>query len=130
MEQRLFSVDEANELLPVLRPILRDLKREWDFMQAISSEVRKAYEASERGGGSAVGPSYVESAGHVVHYLHRIEQLGVLLKDPGTGLCDFPHQRGDRIIYLCWRLGENEIAWWHDTDSGFAGREPLEDLDG
>lgn len=130
MQQRLFSVEEANQLLPLLRPILKDLKREWKFMQFINDEIKKAHEASDRGGGSIFGPGYVESAEGVIHHFHHLQELGVLLKDPSVGLCDFPHQRGDRLVYLCWRLGEDEIAWWHDRDAGFAGREPLEDLDG
>ena len=54
-----------------------------------------------------------------------IEDLGVLVKDIDTGLCDFPHTRDGRVVYLCWKLDEDEISWWHDLESGFAGRQPL-----
>src|SRR5437763_11924191 len=108
MHDRLFTVHEANSLLPFLRPLLRDLRREWKFMQFINEEIQKAREASDRGGGSIFGHLYVESAERVVHHFHQIQEAGVLLKDPAIGLCDFPYQHGDRIVYLCWRLGEDE----------------------
>jgi hypothetical protein len=129
MHQRFFSIEEANGLLPVLRPILGELKREWAFMQLINNEIRKAHAVSDRSGGSVFGPRYIESAEQVVHYLHTVQEMGVLVKDPSIGLCDFPHQRESRVVHLCWKLGEDEIGWWHDIDAGFAEREPLENLD-
>jgi hypothetical protein len=57
--------------------------------------------------------------------LLKVQELGVELKDPALGLIDFPSVRDDKIVYLCWRLGELNIAYWHDTDTGFAGRQPL-----
>lgn len=127
--ERLFTIEEANRLLPILRPILRDLAREWKFMQLINPEIRKAHEAADRSGGSPAGRAYVDAAEEVVHCIHRVQELGVLLKDPAAGLCDFPYQHKDRVVYLCWRLGEERILWWHDIEAGFAGREPLDDLD-
>jgi hypothetical protein len=129
MEERLFSIEEANRLLPVLAPILMELSRDWIFMQRINDEIRRAHEAADRGGGSVFGTSYIESAEGVVHFLHRIQEMGVLLKDPGSGLCDFAHQIGERVIYLCWKLGEEEISWWHEAETGFAGRRPLSELE-
>ena len=129
MEERLFSLEEANSLLPVLEPLLIELSHDWIFMQRINEEIRRAHEASDRGGGSVFGTSYIESAERVVHFLHRIQELGVLLKDPGSGLCDFAHQVGSRVVYLCWRLGEKRISWWHEVETGFAGRRPIEELD-
>lgn len=128
MEHRLFSIEEANGLLPILRPILRDLSQEWKFMQLINGEIKKAHDRADRGGGSVFGKSYVRSAETVIHSFHQIQEMGVLLKDPGMGLCDFAYQQGERVVYLCWRLEEEEIAWWHDTDAGFANREPIENL--
>jgi hypothetical protein len=51
----------------------------------------------------------------------------VELKDVEQGLLDFPHEREGRVVYLCWRLGEEGIGWWHDLDVGFAGRQPLDE---
>ena len=57
--------------------------------------------------------------------LDELDGLGVQLKDIDQGLVDFPSRRDGRVVYLCWRLGEETIAWWHDVDTGFAGRQPL-----
>jgi hypothetical protein len=54
-----------------------------------------------------------------------INELGVEIKDLERGLCDFPSLRDGRVVYLCWLLGEDSIEWWHDTDTGFSGRQPL-----
>ena len=65
----------------------------------------------------------------IATFLDRIAQeilsLGVEIKDFEQGLCDFPHWRDGRVVYLCWQRGEDRIEWWHDTDAGFAGRQPL-----
>jgi hypothetical protein len=55
----------------------------------------------------------------------ELDDLGVELKGIDDGLIDFPTTREGRVVYLCWRLGEDEIGWWHETDGGFAGRQPL-----
>ena len=57
--------------------------------------------------------------------LLKVQEFGVELKDPALGLIDFPSVREDKIVYLCWRLGETEIGYWHDTDTGYASRQPL-----
>jgi len=60
--------------------------------------------------------------------LQEITDLGVLVKDLDLGLIDFPALREGREVYLCWQLGEEgRIAWWHETDAGFAGRQPFDD---
>jgi hypothetical protein len=56
----------------------------------------------------------------------ELEQLGVELKDPITGLVDFRARRGEAEVYLCWRLGEDRVGHWHDLEAGFAGRQALE----
>jgi hypothetical protein len=55
--------------------------------------------------------------------------MGVHIKDIDRGLCDFPYMRNGRVVYLCWQLGEDAIAFWHDIEAGFAGREPLDETD-
>jgi aerobic C4-dicarboxylate transport protein len=56
------------------------------------------------------------------------QELGILVKDLDLGLCDFPHLRDGRVVYLCWKLGEQEVRWWHETTTGYKDRCPLEDL--
>ena len=72
------------------------------------------------------GSGYVRSLYEIGKITTEINEAGVQLKDYTRGLIDFPAQRGGRIVLLCWQLGEgDEIEWWHDTDAGFAGRQPL-----
>jgi len=51
--------------------------------------------------------------------------MGIIIKDLDVGLCDFPHMKDGRVVYLCWKLGEDEVSWWHEIESGFSGRRPL-----
>ncbi len=57
----------------------------------------------------------------------EIDELGITVKDLDMGLIDFPCLRDGREVYLCWKLGEPGIDWWHEIDAGYAGRQPLED---
>ena len=58
-------------------------------------------------------------------YVEELQHLGVELKGPADGLLDFPSELEGRIVYLCWKLGEPEVAHWHELDAGFAGRQSL-----
>jgi hypothetical protein len=58
-------------------------------------------------------------------YVEELRQLGVEPKNGPEGLVDFPSRMDDKVVYLCWRLGEGEVLFWHDLDAGFAGRHPL-----
>jgi hypothetical protein len=78
---------------------------------------------------SPYGVQYVEAVSHLMFLLHQIKEMGVHLKDADKGLCDFPYMRRGRVVYLCWHLGEESIGYWHDIESGFGGREPLDDTD-
>ena len=60
-----------------------------------------------------------------VEAMQEIGGLGIEIKDFERGLCDFPHLRDGRVVYLCWQKGEDAIEWWHDIEAGFAGRQPL-----
>jgi hypothetical protein len=57
--------------------------------------------------------------------MSELDGIGVQLKRIDDGLVDFPSERDGRVVNLCWRLGEDTIAWWHELDAGFAGRQPL-----
>jgi hypothetical protein len=82
--------------------------------------------ASEFGGGMEGGPDYVKALYEVGKITTDLHDMGVQLKDYSRGLIDFPCVRDDRIILLCWQLGEgDEIEWWHEIEAGFAGRQPL-----
>ena len=128
-EERIFTLAEAQSLLPRLRTLLEELGEEWKRISALNPEIQKARDNAPLNGYSKFGVEYVESVSHLMSLIHEIKDMGVLLKDADKGLCDFPYIRGGRMVYLCWQVGEDTIRYWHDVETGFAGREPLEESD-
>ena len=128
-EEHIFTLAEAQSLLPRLRTLLGELGREWKRISELNPEIQKARENAPLNGYSKFGVEYVESVSHLMSLIHEINDLGVLLKDADKGLCDFPYIKHGRMVYLCWQLGEDTIRYWHDVETGFAGREPLEESD-
>ena len=87
---------------------------------------RAAAGASDFGGGMEGGARYVNRLYQIGKLTTELHEMGIELKDHTSGLIDFPSMRGDRVVLLCWRLGEaEEIEWWHEMDAGFAGRQRL-----
>ena len=124
---KLFSIEEANALLPAVRDILRRIRRAYRGVVSFQEKARRAAEGAERGGGGmADGPQYIALAIELLSSAGELETLGVQLKDQERGLIDFPSLRDGRVVLLCWHLGEGDrIEWWHDVEAGFAGRQPL-----
>lgn len=126
---RLFTLMEANALLPALVPILEELRER----KATHDETRRALARltpTMRGNGhgaeaAALERRLAESAAALAAGLRRVAGYGVEIKDLDHGLIDFPSPREGRVVFLCWRLGEGPIAFWHEVDAGFAGRSPL-----
>ena len=122
---RLFTLDQANELLQTLRPLVETLIATRDQIVTIRPEL-------DSGVQKALGNGASKATGELLKLFRRIERLikevhshGVLLKDVDQGLLDFPAEKDGRVIFLCWKHGEPSIGHWHDLDSGFAGRQPL-----
>ena len=124
--ERVFSLFEANQLIPQLQSHLSTVQRSKATLLQTRDEVQKASAQSERGGGTPVGSRYVESLQQISTHLHAIHEMGVHVKDIDMGLCDFPHVREGRVVYLCWKLGEKEIRWWHEVTNGYKDRCPIE----
>lgn len=125
---RVFTLSEARGLMPRLRKLLARVIKEREALLDMRVEIDLAREkASEGGGGSPFGGAYLTHLIAFSEAIQEIEQLGVHIKDFRTGLVDFPYDRDGRIVYLCWKPDEDEIGWWHETDAGFAGRQPLTD---
>ena len=121
-EERLYSLDEANAELADLRERLPRLRVARGGLIAASERIKEAV-ASDGGG--------VAEAGWFAHQqtlkaeLEHLAERGILLRDPEIGLIDFPSDRDGRRVYLCWRLGEDEVAWYHEVSAGFGTRKPL-----
>jgi hypothetical protein len=124
---KIFSVEEANALLPTVRGILRRIRRAHKRLLSYQTAAKEAAEAAEKGGGGiADGVRYAVILMELTTLMSEIESLGVQLKDFSLGLIDFPSLRDGRVVLLCWQLDEGDsVEWWHDVDAGFAGRTPL-----
>jgi hypothetical protein len=124
---RLFTLSEANHLIPQLNTRLMSVRQAKAVLARTKDDIRKASAQAQYGGGSTVGPLYISSLQQISTNLQAIQEMGVLVKDLEMGLCDFPHLRDGRVVFLCWKLGEQEIKWWHETSTGYKDRCPLED---
>lgn len=130
--KRFFSVAEANSTLPLVRAIVQDIT-------ALAHELSERRERLNRlkpSGRFRLSDAHEEELQQVraeldrgqqkmEEYVRELAQLGVELKDYFTGLIDFPSLMNGRPVYLCWRLGEPEVAHWHELEAGFAGRQKL-----
>ena len=128
---RIFTVLEAERTLPLLRRILSDLRVEYDiWREAMASyELLAAGSRAESGESGDLVSSRVavtQAANRINDYLLELESIGCLFKGFDEGLVDFYALRDDRLVLLCWRLGEDRITHWHEVDAGFAGRQPID----
>lgn len=132
MASRVFTPEEANAALPELRPVVEamvDAKRVLDDAQ----ERRDAVGRRIAGNGGGIPPAELATLEHEVNdaatalaaTIGEVQALGVLVKDLDSGLVDFPAKRDGEDILLCWQLGEDEVAFWHGLEDGYAGRRPL-----
>ena len=122
---RLFSLPEANRLIPSLEEHLSAVKKGKTVLVHTKDEIKKASQNAQFRGGSFVAPHYIAALEQINDNLQKIHEMGVLIKDVEMGLCDFPHLHEGRVVYLCWKLGESEVGWWHEVDTGYASRQPL-----
>src|SRR5947207_13317139 len=129
MDERIFTLEEAQYLLPRLRSTLEEAAQEWRRMKLLNPEIQKIREKAPLDAFSPYGVAYVHSLSHLVYVLQQIKEMGVVLKDVDQGLCDFPYKRHGKIVYLCCRLGEESIGYWHEIETGLAAREPLDETD-
>ena len=125
LHERHFSVAEANALLPRLTELLEKLREARDELTDSEAHQLLADHGPTNGGGEAgtqVGVAFLE----VRRLLAAIEEAGIVLRDIDRGLVDFPAVIDGREVYLCWELGEDRVAYWHDLSSGYGGRRPLD----
>ena len=125
VHERHFTRDEANALLPQLNALLTQLRQAKDELTDEEAHEALAGAAPANGGGEEgrqVGVAFLE----VRRLLETIEGSGLVLRDIDRGLIDFPALIDGREVYLCWELGEDDVAYWHDLEAGYGGREPLD----
>jgi hypothetical protein len=124
---KLFTLEEANSLLPSVRPIVKSVQRSHRRLGSFQNPARLAADAAENGGGGIQkGDQYARLLIELSLATGQLESLGVQLKDYANGLIDFPSMREGRVVLLCWKADEgDQLEWWHDVEAGFAGRQPL-----
>ena len=144
-----YTLDRANERLRDVRPILEDLRARRGELVGLRDRLHAASlaEAPDRTTGSLVDDALTDAAGaggpgsgrvlaariqavidQMQAAVERLDAWDVTLRDIETGLVDFPALVAGRQVWLCWRLGEGDVAWWHDLTAGVAGRRPLAEL--
>ena len=129
--RRLFTVEEANDLLASIKPLLLELKLEKEQFDQLRRTLEAMTPAMRGNGHGALAVEYEQRINDLVTRMsagiRSLAEQGVEVKDLNQGLIDFPHLRGGHVVYLCWRLGEGKIRYWHEIEAGFAGRRYLED---
>lgn len=122
---RYFTLEEANSTLESIRPAVEEIMRIHASILRRQPEAMPAVERAAGNGGSRAASLLVPEFDRLRELVQQVQTQGVLIKDMGTGLLDFPSIRDGREVYLCWLHGEDSIGFWHDVDAGFAGRQPL-----
>lgn len=126
MPTRYFTLEEANAALAIIRPLMDEVQSIRRRILATRPDVWGALERSAGNGGNAALSKAVDEFQRLDDLVHKILATGAEIKDLGRGLLDFRTYRTDREVYLCWMHGEAEIAFWHEIDTGFAGRKPID----
>ena len=129
---RTFTPEEANKALVELRPIVDRMVQHRRNLTAAQLQQAELVTRIAGNGGDMV-PSDLHEAADTIQReaeaisacAEQINAVGAEVKSLEEGLLDFPARRGDEVVLLCWKLGEDEIHYWHRTDEGFAGRKPL-----
>ena len=132
MAPRVFTLNEANALLPRLSDLLfqmQESKVKHDQLQEKVAE--HSFRVSSNGHVdekdlNETRQELAKAAAGLNRLIERAQEMGCEVKDIDQGLIDFRSQREGRVVYLCWKLGEPDIRWWHELETGFAGRLPLE----
>ena len=136
-ESKLFSLSEAERVRAQIEPVLIETIESRRKLAELDEELGALRERIMRSGGLLV--SYEKTAGHrlernrlagiIEAAIEQIHSTGCIVKDIEVGLLDFPARMNGEDVYLCWRLGEDRIRFYHRQDEGFAGRKPIDPRD-
>jgi hypothetical protein len=132
--KRTFTVGEANATLPLVRAITtdlvnlaRDVVERRQRLQGLSRPADPEFHDPYREELEQIEGELEKDARRVLEFVEELRALGVEPKSVTEGLVDFPATLEGRRVFLCWRLGESEVGFWHELDAGFRGRQPIED---
>ena len=122
MSDRTFSPAEANAELPELRERLPRLR---DARHALIASSERITDAVGADGGGVEGGDWFRAQQSLETEVRWLADRGILLRDPESGLVDFPHELEGRTVFLCWKLGEGNVGYYHETHAGYGSRKPL-----
>ncbi|MEX0991932.1 MAG: DUF2203 domain-containing protein [Actinomycetota bacterium] len=120
--ERVFTVEEANAMLADLRGRLERIRGARHQVIAGAEQVGRSKGGN---GGGAESAASIDASRVIREELEQVLAEGIIVRDPETGLVDFPAERDGEPVFLCWRLGEDDVGHWHDRESGFSSRRPL-----
>ena len=123
---RYFTLSEANQTLTIIRPFMDEIQAIRQKILINQPEAWTAIEKSVGNGGSRSLSAIVQDFERLDALVHHILDTGVLIKDINIGLLDFPALKDGREVYLCWQYGEADIAYWHEVEAGYSGRQPID----
>lgn len=128
--KRYFTVEQANAIVKAIRPLIEEILAIRQDLVERQEQLWKVVEQALGNGGSRMASQLVLEFERLQRIVEDIQATGALIKDVNVGLVDFPAWRDGREVYLCWKYGEEEIAFWHEIEDGFAGRQPLDTFPG
>jgi len=121
-----FTLQEANEALTSIRPWMDEIQIIRGEILAHQPEIWSVMEKSAGNGGNPTLSRMVKTFDRLDALIHSIQDIGAIIKDVNTGLLDFPALKDGHEVYLCWKYGEDNIAFWHEIEAGFAGRQSID----
>jgi hypothetical protein len=124
MAETFYSVAEANALIPKLKPLLERVRKTQEELAEDKTVAAVRAKAAQNGGGLP-GRQLSALTKTLEADLRQLEEWGIVLRDPSIGLIDFLHKREGDSVFLCWKLGEARVEWWHPLETGIAGRQRL-----
>jgi hypothetical protein len=132
---KVFTVDEANRMLPLVSVIVRDIRDTFRSYSDTKKELGRRRQAARDHSENDVEPDVRTTSlerkvdrlsGEVKDLVRELGELGVLIKDPVEGLVDFPFERDGEPAFLCWKHGEERVSSWHGVDEGYSTRRPID----
>ena len=127
MQDHLYTVAEANALLPQVRGLVQKMLTARANVIHLQPELWPAVEAAVFNGGSKTVSEASRQIIAIQEAIYALQRLNILVKDINTGLVDFPAERDGQLVLLCWQYDEPSVQFWHDVDSGFGGRQRIDE---
>jgi len=121
-----FTLQEANQALESIRPWMDEVQAIRQEILAHQPEIWNVMEKASGNGGNPTLSRMVKTFDRLDELVHKIQDMGAIIKDINTGLLDFPALKEGREVYLCWKYGEMDVEFWHEIEDGFAGRQSID----